>query len=121
MLSSKIGMVTLDITGRFTYDLEVANHCVLSFFIPQKFFFVYVPDIAVDSHNCLKDMGKKVLDTEFVGFAHIGLASATTLSRKCSGNAFGVKTATGMPSSLRSSNLIAPISINVVFGVGSTN
>lgn len=53
--------------------------------------------------------------------AHTAIASRSTWSRKLAGRLLGVSTSTSMPSNCFSSNRIAPMSINVVCAVGSTN
>ena len=72
MFCSKIVMAALYITGRLADNLKVTNYRVLSLVVPQEFFFVHVPDIAVDSLYCFNNMGKIILDTKLVGSAHIG-------------------------------------------------
>ena len=53
--------------------------------------------------------------------AHMAIASRNTWSRKLAGKLLGVSTSTSMLSNCFNSNRIAPMSINVVCAVGSTN
>ena len=59
--------------------------------------------IVLNPFNCLQNVSQITEKTDRICFLHTGTASASTVSRKESGNAMGVTTSTGTPSNVFSS------------------
>ena len=102
MRCSELGGVLLDVVAGLANDLQVADHGVLYQRVVQERHFVHMPGVAPDALDGFEDVGQIVGQPLLIA-GHIGSASASTFARKLSGNASGVSTSTGTPSSLPSS------------------
>ena len=102
MGGNEVGMIALYVTSGLAEYLEVADHRILRHLVLQKARFIHIVGVALNALNGLKNVREVVRETLWI-VAHTGTASASTASRNLSGNAFGVSTSTGTPSSARNS------------------
>ena len=93
------GVMRINISACLADDLEISDHSILGLGILKKLHLGHVLDVEVNSSDGLQDVSQIFRHTQFACLAHTISASASICSRQLSGNALGVNTSTGIPSS----------------------
>ena len=92
MSHPKLWKAFFNVIAGFANDLEVSNHSILNELVVQKGKFIHVRHVFFYALNGFENVCQVVRKTMLI--PHTGRASASTLARKASGSAFGVRTST---------------------------
>src|SRR5271170_1265316 len=88
--------IGLNVSSRFSHNLEVADDSVLNKLIREELGFCHASGIDAYSFHGFQNV-LEIIGHSDCGIAHISAASASTLSRNFAGRSKGVSTSTVMP------------------------